>query len=89
MDALSTNDDSPAHGSGPADADAVKDFWLSCAKPAQARGTLEKLPTVKGTSKRGRDVARKQNHYLTRSFHSMPDGYDRIKWDHDLKGKTA
>ncbi len=73
--------DSPTHGSGPANPDAVKDFWLSCAKPANERGTLEKLPTVKGVSPRGRDIARKQNYALTRKVFGMPEGYERIKWN--------
>lgn len=74
--------DNPQYGSGPADPEAVKDFWLSCAKPADARGALEKLPTVKGVSPRGRDIARKQNHALTRKVFGMPEGYERIRWNH-------
>jgi hypothetical protein len=73
--------DMPTTGSGPADPDAVRDFWLSCAKPANEHGALEKLPTVKGVSPRGRDIARKQNHWLTRKVFGMPDGYERINWN--------
>ena len=69
--------------------DAVKDLWLSCMKPAQEHGTLEKQPTVKGTSKMGRDKARTQNYWLTRKSYGMPENYDCIKWNHDLKGKTG
>ena len=73
----------------PAHPDAVKDLWLSCMKPAQAHGTLEKQPTRRARTKRERDVARKQNYWLTRRVMGMPAGYDRIKWNHDMKGKQA
>ncbi len=82
-------DDTPECGTGPADPGAVREFWLQTVRPAADRGRLETVPTVKGTSKRGRDVARTQNYHLTRRTFGMPDGYDRIKWNHDLKGKTA
>ena len=64
--------------SGPAHPDAVRDFWLQTVKPLANSGRLDKLPTVRGTSARGRDIARTQTRMLTRSVFSMPDGYDRI-----------
>ena len=72
--------------SGPANPEAVKDFWLSVVRPAAELGKLEKMPTVKGTSPRGRDIARKQNQWLTRKSFSgtasaaFRAGYDRIQW---------
>ena len=65
--------DSPEYGSGPADSSATRDFWLECVKGADSRGHLDRIPTVKGTSKRGRDIAKKQNYALTRKVYMMPD----------------
>ena len=80
----------PEEGPGPAHPDAVRDLWLECMKGAEKHGNLEKQKTVLGTSKRGRDIARKQNYFLTRRVYGMPAGYDRIKWNHqDLKGITG
>lgn len=75
--------------SGPADQDAVRDVWLSCMKPAMEHGTLEKQPTRRARTPREREQARTQNYWLTRRVVGMPAGYDRIKWNHDLEGKTA
>ena len=75
--------DEPDTGSGPADPLKVRDFWLETVRPAADRGRLEKLPTVKGTSTRGRDIARTQNYHLTRKSFGMPPGYERIQWHHD------
>lgn len=78
-----------------ANPDAVKDFWASVVKPAAARGKLDKLPTVKGVSPRGRDIARKQNAVLTRSVFSgtaserYRRGYDRIQWHSRGPGNDA
>ena len=75
--------DAPETGSGPADPLKVRDFWLEVVRPAADRGKLEKMPTVKGVSKRGRDIARTQNYHLTRKSIGMPEGYERIRWNHD------
>lgn len=67
-----------------ADPGAVQDFWTQVVRSADARGRLEKIPTVKGTSPRGRDIARKQNAVLTRrsfggaSSDAYREGYERI-----------
>lgn len=66
-----------------ADPGAVQDFWTQVVRSADERGRLEKIPTVKGVSPRGRDIARKQNGVLTRrSFAGVSDayraGYERI-----------
>lgn len=62
--------------------DAVKDLWVECMKASQKHGTLEKQQTIRARTPRERDVARKQNHALTRVVVGMPDGYERIRWDH-------
>lgn len=77
--------DMPETGSGPADPLKVRDFWLEVVRPAADRGKLEKVPTVKGVSKRGRDIARTQNYHLTRKSIGMPEGYERIQWNHDRR----
>ena len=75
--------DSPVTGPGPADPMKVKDFWLDVVRPAADLGKLEKIPTVKGTSTRGRDIARKQNHALTRKvIGGFGSNYDLIDWSH-------
>ena len=72
-----------------ADPEAVKDFWCEVVRPMAERGKLDKMPTVKGTSPRGRDIARKQNAAITRRAFSgtaserYRAGYDRIRWNHD------
>lgn len=66
--------------SGPADPEAVKDFWLQCARGADSRGHLEMLPTRKASTPREAEQARRQNYALTRRVFGMPDGYDRIQW---------
>ena len=74
---------------GPADPGAVQEFWTQIARSAADRGKLDTLPTVKGTSPRGRDIAKRQNAALTRRVFSGASspayqaGYDRIKWGHD------
>lgn len=81
--------------SGPAHPDAVRDFWLEVVRPAAERGKLDKIPTVKGVSPRGRDVAKTQNHWLTRRAFSGTGsaayraGYDRIRWNHDEGGNDV
>ena len=75
------NPDMPETGSGPADPQAVRDFWLQTVRPVADAGRLDKIrPAFKGVSPRGRDIARNQNHWLTRKSFGMPDGYERIKW---------
>lgn len=65
----------------PPDKEAVRDLWLSCARPLDKKGKLETMTTYKGVSKRGRDIARNQNRWLTRSvFLIDSDRYDLIDW---------
>lgn len=82
----------PEYGSGPADPAKVKEFWKDVVVPAARKdpAKLEKMPTYKATSARGRDIARKQNYEITRrSYGAFHDNYDRISWDHSMRGKTA
>ena len=84
--------DTPEYGPGPADPYKVKEFWKDVVVPAARLdpAKLEKMPTVKATSARGRDIARKQNYEITRrSYGSFHDNYDRISWDHSMRDKTA
>lgn len=66
--------------SQPANQEAVKELWLECAKGAQSRGNLEKLPTRKARTPREVETARKQNAALSRKVFMMPntDWHDRI-----------
>jgi hypothetical protein len=65
------------------DASASKELWLDCMKAASSRGNLEKQPTVKGVSPKGREIAKRQNYFLTRITFGMPEGYDKIRWRHN------
>lgn len=87
--ALARLPDDPEEGK-PAHPDAVRDLWIECMRGAEKHGNLEKQQTVRGVSKRGRDIARTQNYHLTRRSFGMPEGYACIKWNHqDLKGITG
>jgi hypothetical protein len=78
---VSNNPDMPEMGSGPADPQKVKDFWLDVVRPVADSGRLDTIkPAFKGTSIRGRSIARAQNYWITRKSFGMPDGYDRIQW---------
>lgn len=73
--------------SGPANPDAVKDFWLSVVRPAAAMGKLDKIKAIKPRTTRMRDTARAQNAAITRAVFSGTSserfraGYDRIQWN--------
>lgn len=74
-------EDKPGDAYTPPDKEAVKDLWLSCARPLEKKGKLETMTTYKGTTKRGRDIARNQQHWLSRSVFLMDsDNYDKIDW---------
>ena len=65
----------------PPDTEAMKDFWLSCARPLNKKGKLETMTTQRATNARMRDVARNQQHWVSRSvFHIDSDRYDLIDW---------
>jgi hypothetical protein len=88
---MSSDPDRPEVGSGPADPQKVKDFWLDVVRPVADSGRLDSIkPAFKGTSIRGRSIARAQNYWLTRRSYGMPDGYDRILWNsHEPDGGDA
>lgn len=64
----------------PAHPDAVRDLWLSCAKPALSHGTLEKMPTTVAKTPLEIKQKKSQEYWLTRkSFGSFPvREYERI-----------
>jgi len=65
----------------PPDPDAVRDLWLSCAKPLYQRGAMDKMPHQKATDSRMRDVAKKQDYWVSRTvFMIASDRYDLIDW---------
>lgn len=64
-----------------ADPAAVKEFWLQTVRPAADAGRLDKIRPIPATTKRLKDVARTQNHWLTRkTFAGAGDRYDAIDW---------
>ncbi len=76
-------EDKETMGSGPADPQKMREFWIDTVRPAVDRGKLEKVPTIKATTTRERDIARNQNHWLSRkSYGAFHDNYERIRW-HD------
>lgn len=59
----------------------ARQYWTEVVRSAADRGKLEKVPTIKGISKWGREVARRQNGWLTtKSFGDFGDNYDLIDW---------
>ena len=78
--------DAPETGTGPADPHKVREFWLDVVRPAADMGKLEKLPTVKGVGTRGRDVARTQNHWLTRKSYGGSSTAYRANYDRIFRG---
>lgn len=59
----------------------ARQYWTEVVRSAADRGKLEKIPTVKAVSPWGREVAKRQNHWLSRkSFGDFGENYDRIKW---------
>ena len=78
--------DYPETGSGPADPQKVKEFWLDTVVPAERAGKLDKIPAGKAVSKQGKKIAQTQNYYLTRrSFGGFSERYNMIRWKHTLK----
>lgn len=72
----------PEYGSGPADPQKVREAWLDFVRPAADIGKLEKFRTIKAKTPQQKDVAKKQNYYLTRkSFGSFGPNYDLIRWE--------
>ena len=80
-------DDIPEMGSGPADPQKVKEFWLDTVVPAERLGKLDKIPARKPRNLRECSQAQTQNYYLTRhSFGGFHSNYDNIKWRHSERG---
>ncbi|HVB23620.1 MAG TPA: hypothetical protein VNG51_16905 [Ktedonobacteraceae bacterium] len=65
----------------PPDPDAVRDLWLSCARPLNKKGKMDTMRHQTATNARMRDVARTQNYWLHRSvFQVSSERYDLIDW---------
>lgn len=59
----------------------ARQYWTEVVRSAADKGKLETVPTMKATSKWGREVARRQNSWLTpKSFGVFGENYDRIDW---------
>lgn len=59
----------------------ARQYWTEVVRSAADKGKLEKVPTIKASSKWGHEVARRQNSWLTsKSFGDFGPNYDLIDW---------
>lgn len=76
---MSTNNPFP-------DKDLSREGWLDIVKPVELAGRLDHIPARKPVTKKDRETARLQNHWLSRrsigsASEAYRENYERIKWN--------
>ena len=67
-----------------ADEHQTREYWTEVVRGASDRGNLEKIPTRKATTKREKQQAQNQNHWLSKkSYGGFHGNYDLIDWSKD------
>ncbi len=67
------------------DKDLSREGWLDIVKPVELAGRLDHIPARKPVTKKDRETARLQNHWLSRrtpgsTSERYRENYERIKW---------